>query len=194
VFVKPLDTALHERSRQALLANRTHARVAIIRGPIDLLGRELLVRDDAEEAIPGEQLDQVLREKARQAIGVGRSQRYSLEWENETIEIFVEVVKPAPTLVIVGGVRHRPDSPPKTLGYAIVVDPRQSFGNPSAFRRRLVVKGLGAFSGRSQCKTSMLTHVEDHDRPAHRAEALRSMLTLGARRPRRAAAASLVMG
>jgi xanthine dehydrogenase accessory factor len=175
VFVKPLDPAFHEQARQELFTNRPHARISVIRGPLELLGRELLIRDTGEESLPGEDLDRVLTEKGRQAIDEGRSQRFTLEWGKDTVEIFVEVVKPAPTLVIVGGVHIAITltALAKTLGYTtIVVDPRRSFGNKERFPdadwliQAWPEEAFSQIELNSETAVAMLTHDPKIDDPA----------------------------
>jgi xanthine dehydrogenase accessory factor len=63
----------------------------------------------------------------------GISQRTYL---NEGVEVFLEAVLPAPTLIIVGGVHIAVTltSLAKTLGYrTIVIDPRKAWGNQERF-------------------------------------------------------------
>src|SRR5688572_6708941 len=46
VFVQPLDPAFYDSVRAALNEDRPAASVTVIRGPQDLLGRQILLRDD----------------------------------------------------------------------------------------------------------------------------------------------------
>ncbi|MGH2522925.1 MAG: XdhC family protein, partial [Anaerolineales bacterium] len=48
VFVKPLDPALYEPERAALMEEQPFATVTLVAGPAESLGRELLVREDGQ--------------------------------------------------------------------------------------------------------------------------------------------------
>lgn len=137
VFVEPLDRAFFEARRGQLLADRPHAVATIIQGSEDLLGREVLLSGDAPVADTSENgLSEQVLAKARQAQVDGSSQRFMLQAEKAPVEVFVEVVAPAPTLVIVGGVHIAValTSIAKALGYrTVVIDPRRSFGSPERF-------------------------------------------------------------
>jgi xanthine dehydrogenase accessory factor len=175
VFVQPLDPATHERARGELLTNRAHAIATVIRGPENLLGRELLVQGGETGSKLDEDLEQVLFEKARQALADGRSQTSFFEWKDEVVEIFIEVVKPAPALVIVGGVHIAIalTSIAKTLGYAtVVVDPRRSFGTSERFpdADRLIRawpdEAFSEIDLNEETAIAMLTHDPKIDDPA----------------------------
>jgi xanthine dehydrogenase accessory factor len=136
VFVAPLDLPFFDLLQADLAANRPFLVATVVRGPTGRLGCQALVRDARVVNTLAEDLHAVVLEKARQAEAEGRSQQFDVEQENENLTLFVEVVKPPPTLVIVGGVHIAIalTSLAKTLGYeTIVVDPRRSFGNLDRF-------------------------------------------------------------
>jgi xanthine dehydrogenase accessory factor len=138
VFVEPLDRAFFEARRGQLLAEHPHAVATIIQGSEDLLGREVLLTQDAKvvEASANGLGEDVLA-KARQAQAQGHSGRFALRTEDAPpLEVFVEVIAPAPTLIIVGGVHIAValTTIAKALGYrTVVIDPRRSFGSPERF-------------------------------------------------------------
>ena len=108
--------------------------VTVVRGPDEILGREILVHeDDKLTGTLGGEWDGIMIQLAREVLSNGTSRRVGL---NEDIEIFLEVILPAPVLVIVGGVHIAISltSLAKTLGYrTIVIDPRGAWGNKERF-------------------------------------------------------------
>ena len=50
VFVKPLDASLYGMIHQALAEDRSAAMVTVVRGPADLVGREMIIREDGSHA------------------------------------------------------------------------------------------------------------------------------------------------
>jgi xanthine dehydrogenase accessory factor len=178
VFVAPLDRPFFDLLQAELDANRPFSVATVVRGPANLLGCQALVRDGCIVNTFSEGLEAVVLEKARLAEAEGRSGQFDVEYENEPLTLFVEVVKPPPTLVIVGGVHIAIalTSLAKTLGYeAIVVDPRRSFGNLDRFPHadRLVqawpdeaFSQIGITSGTA---IAILTHDPKIDDPAVKA-------------------------
>lgn len=134
VFVKPLDAKFFAVLR-SVMENEERAVVAtVVRGPDDVAGREILIRED--NSIAGtlsDELDKVALKLTNQVLQNGVSQRVLL---HEEIEIFLEVIIPPPTLVIVGGVHIAVAlvSLAKTLGFrTILIDPRKAWGNAERF-------------------------------------------------------------
>jgi xanthine dehydrogenase accessory factor len=144
-------------------------------GPANLLGKEMLIKgDQAYNSLePG--LDAIVIDKAGMAMAKGHSQRLDVDWDHETLQLFVEVQKPPPTLVIVGGVHIAIAlaSLAKTLGYeTVVVDPRRAFGNVERFPhadRLIQAWPEDAFSElelTDETAIAMLTHDPKIDDPA----------------------------
>lgn len=134
VFVKPLDLELFKSLRSVLTEEDTAVLVTVVRGPDELLGRELLLKDDGRVigTIGDEWSEQVLN-LARETLAQGESRRAML---NEEAEIFLEAILPPPTLIAVGGVHITIAlmTLAKTLGYrTVVIDPRSAFGNEERF-------------------------------------------------------------
>jgi xanthine dehydrogenase accessory factor len=106
----------------------------IIRGLQDMLGRELLLRDDGTvTGSLGNEWDEKVLKLAGESLSQGTSRRVTL---SEEVEIFFEAILPSPALVIVGGVHIAIAlaSLAKTLGYrTIMIDPRNSWGNADRF-------------------------------------------------------------
>lgn len=131
VFVEPLDEAIYQFHRNLIEQNEAGAVITIIRGPEEVLGRKLAVsRDDKRLGTLGDDLD-------AQAIAVeAELQRPSRVQLTDAIELFIDTVRPAPTLVMVGGVHIAIalTNYAKVLGFnTIVVDPRRAFGSEQRF-------------------------------------------------------------
>jgi xanthine dehydrogenase accessory factor len=134
IFVKPLDTKFFETLRSLLVEEQPGVIITVVRGPDEMLGREILVKDDgyitgALESL----LDKQALDLARETLAQGESRRVTL---NEAVEVFMEVILPPPTLIAVGGVHITIAlmALAKTLGYrTVVIDPRSAFGNEERF-------------------------------------------------------------
>ena len=134
VFVKPLDVELFKSLRSVLKEEDTAVLLTVVRGSDELLGRELLLKDDGTVTgtISNELNGQALN-LARETLVQGESRRAKL---NEDVEVFMEVLLPPPTLIAVGGVHITIAlmALAKTLGYrTVVVDPRSAFGSDERF-------------------------------------------------------------
>lgn len=132
VLVQPLDVALYRPIRERLLAERPFAVATLIKGAPEQVGRALVVDDDAVIGSLGSTLDEAATAEARAALASGQSARVSLAEG----ELFIEVVWPSPTLIVVGGVHTSIalTALAKTLGYrTVVVDPRKAFGSEARF-------------------------------------------------------------
>jgi xanthine dehydrogenase accessory factor len=134
IFVKPLETEFFNALRSVWLDESPAVIVTVVRGPNEMLGREMLVRDDGNVVgtISNEWDERVL-ELARETLSNGASQRLML---SDSIEVFLEVILPPPTLIAVGGVHITIAlmALAKTLGYrTVVIDPRSAFGSEARF-------------------------------------------------------------
>jgi xanthine dehydrogenase accessory factor len=134
IFVKPLDETFFHALRSVLAEEKSAVLMTIVRGPDELLGREMLVEENGRVtgSLTLEFEEQALA-VAKEALAQGESHRAML---NEEVEVFVEVIAPPPTLIAVGGVHITIAlvALAKTLGYrTVVVDPRSAFGNEERF-------------------------------------------------------------
>lgn len=134
IFVQPLHSEFFKTLRSALLDETPVVHVTVIRGADDLIGREMLVSENGLIAgsLGNEWNDAVLK-TGIQALSQGNSQRAQL---NEATEVFLDVLLPSPTIVVVGGVHIAVAlvSLAKTLGYrTILIDPRKAWGNAERF-------------------------------------------------------------
>ncbi|MBK8905648.1 MAG: XdhC family protein [Anaerolineaceae bacterium] len=132
VFVEPLDTAVYHFMHNLIENDAAGAAITVIRGPEERLGRKLAVSRAGERL--GSLGDAALDAQAIAAEAKAvHPQRVQL---NDEVEVFIDTVRPAPTLIIVGGVHIAIalTSYAKTLGYrTLVIDPRRAFGSDERF-------------------------------------------------------------
>jgi xanthine dehydrogenase accessory factor len=179
VFVEPLADEHLTFVELAIERDTPVASLTIIRGPAAALGAKMSARGNRGEEVWG-QLDSQWGEAGlaalRRGIRQNRSGRQVLvEAGEQTIEAFVDVIPPQPTLIMIGGV-HISVALAKigaALGQrTIVVDPRRTFGTRERFPEvdeLLTVWPQEAFEGISiQTSTAIavLTHDPKIDDPA----------------------------
>ena len=134
IFVKPLDPQFFNALRSLLVEEGAAVAATVVRGPDEILGCEILVKEDG--SVTGslnDTLDQQVPDLAREALAEGESRRVMLD---DDVEIFLEVILPPPALVAVGGVHITIAlmKLAKMLGYrTVVIDPRSAFGNLERF-------------------------------------------------------------
>ncbi|MCP4418590.1 MAG: XdhC family protein, partial [Chloroflexi bacterium] len=132
VFVERLDTAVTQFIHKLIQNDKAGAAITIISGPAELLGRKLAVSRTGDQI--GTLGDSSLDVQAIAAAAeLMQPQRVQL---NQEIEVFIDTIRPAPTLIIVGGVHIAIPLThfAKTLGYrTIVIDPRRAFGSDERF-------------------------------------------------------------
>lgn len=132
VFVDLPDAAWLGAVTRMVEHEETGALVTVVKGPTDLLGTKLLLKSDLTHEGSLGPLTEAARAAAMAALDAGRSARVDLG----DLQVFVEVLRPAPTLVVVGGVHIGVALTrlAQTLGYrTIVVDPRPAFGSEARF-------------------------------------------------------------
>jgi xanthine dehydrogenase accessory factor len=174
VFVQPLPHDFFRAERKALMENEPFAVVTVVKGTAELMGKAVLAGETGLRwgSLSSPALDASAAELARQALAKGVSRRATLA---EGVEVFVEVVLPPPTLIVVGGVHITVAlvALAKTLGYAtIVIDPRKAFGSEQRFPHadRLVQawpdEALADITLTRSTAVAMLTHDPKLDDPA----------------------------
>jgi xanthine dehydrogenase accessory factor len=132
VFVEPLDPDTYQFMRRLIAQDEAGAVITVIRGPEALLGKKLAASRSGERlgTLGDSWLDSVaVNAEAK----VNHSQRLQLTGE---LEVFIDVVRPAPKVVMVGGVQIAValTGLAKILGFrTTVVDPRQVFGSAERF-------------------------------------------------------------
>lgn len=170
VFVQPLNTAVFDFIHQLIQNDDAGGCLTIIRGPEALLGRQLAFnRAGARVGALGERWDEVALAAAH---GARQTQRVFLDDE---VEILIDLVHPAPTLVVVGGVHIAINltSMARMLGYrTIVIDPRRAFGSAQRFPHvnRLIQawpdKAFAEVALTPETAVAILTHDPKIDDPA----------------------------
>jgi xanthine dehydrogenase accessory factor len=136
VFVNPVDPAFFRLLNARLLAEQAFALATILDGPENLAGMALLVGTETDENRIEAGWQELLVANCQEVLVAGRSRRIECEWQGEVMQAFIEVIKPEPVLVAVGGVHIAIalTELAKTLGYqTVVIDPRRSFGSVERF-------------------------------------------------------------
>ncbi len=138
VFVEPLDDAHLAFLRERLQADRPVASVVVLGGDPAMVGQRYSLETGGAASL-GEldpDLVDAAREAVRQALAAAAPSRLSLDTPQGTTDVFIDVLPPPPTLVMVGGVHIAMALAElaKALGYrTVVVDPRRAFGSQARF-------------------------------------------------------------
>ena len=132
VFVEPLAARLRERVGRAVAEEQPLVVARMIASAAGPGSSALYAGADAavEGDWPG--LTVAVADAARAALRAGRSQRLLLEGA----DVFLQVLVPAPTLIVAGGVHIAValTALARTLGFhTVVVDPRPAFGSDARF-------------------------------------------------------------
>jgi xanthine dehydrogenase accessory factor len=132
VFVEPLNDETYQFMRRLIERDEAGGVITVIKGPDALLGRKLAVSRAGERI--GSLGEAALDEQAIAA--EAETRKSSRRQLTEEVEVFVDVVRPALKLVMVGGVHIAValSTMARTLGYrTTVIDPRQAFGSAERF-------------------------------------------------------------
>jgi xanthine dehydrogenase accessory factor len=134
VFVQPLEPAHFEALRSTLQLEQQAVAVTAIRGPERILGAAVLIpRDGTVSGTPFESWRDALSTIAAPTLAGGRPRRAQLD---AAVEVFLEPIVPAPSLIAVGGAHIAMVlvSLAKKLGYrTVVIDPRRAWGTSDRF-------------------------------------------------------------
>lgn len=173
IFVKPLDPIFFDSLRTAWTDESPSAHATVTRGSKDIFGNEILIHENGQATgTIGSGWDGRMIALAKDALASGESQRFILD---EETEVFVEIISPPPTLVIVGGVHIAVAlvSLAKTLGYrTVLIDPRKVWGSEERFPHvdRLIQSwvddGFAQIKITQSTAIAMLTHDPKLDDPA----------------------------
>jgi xanthine dehydrogenase accessory factor len=149
----------------------------VVRGPDSLVGVKAIVPEAGEATGPLLETDwaeQILTD-ARKLMQSRRSARQRYEAEGEAIQVFFDVHRPAPRLIIVGGVHIAIDLIrfARPLGFkTYLVDPRTAFATPDRFPHvdeivpRWPDEALAAIGLTSETSVVVVTHDPKLDDPA----------------------------
>lgn len=181
VFVEPLDPLTYSFVRELLDENESFATVTVTGGPESLIGKKLVVqRGGRVFGQISEEVDGIAAVAGRANLATGESARQTvdiLDYDVKPLELFIEVLQPAPTLVTIGGVHIAIalTSIAQNLGYqTIVIDPRRAFGNKERFPQvdRLIQswpqEAFDEYQITSSTAIASLTHDPKIDDPALR--------------------------
>lgn len=134
IFVKPLDTEFFQALQSVLVEECPAVAVTVVRGPTEILGREMLIKEDGHAiGSLSPALDPRVLELTRETLAQVESRRVNLQGD---VEVFMEAILPPPVLIAVGGVHITVAlmTLAKTLGYrTVIIDPRTAFGNEERF-------------------------------------------------------------
>ncbi len=140
VFVEPLDSVWYETVRAAVLSDKPAATAMVLQGPDDLVGKSLTILEGGElSGTMSLEMVASAASAAQDGLARGAPERLRLagpDPEARSLDVFVDVQLPAPTLVIVGGVHIAIALADlaKTLGYrTVLIDPRAAFGSEARF-------------------------------------------------------------
>lgn len=174
VFVEPLDPQLFATVRENIEQDEGLIVATVIRGPEQWLGAKLLVPENGEPGGPllGMSLaDQLVADARRlwQERSVSTVQNY------DEVDVFFDMHRPAPRLIIVGGAHIAIDLVhfARPLGFATyIVDPRTAFASPERFphadhlSNQWPDEGLTGIGLTSETAVVTVTHDPKLDDPA----------------------------
>ena len=175
VFVETLEPSVFASLREAVRRDEPLALATVIAGPPSELGRHAVL--GAGGPATG-LLDGAWRAAAAAPLADALSTSRPLRVPVEGGELFVDVLRPLPTLVVVGGVHIAVAlvALARTLGFrTVVVDPRPAFANPERFPHADRIESawpdeaLKALGLTSATAVAVLTHDPKLDDPALRA-------------------------
>jgi xanthine dehydrogenase accessory factor len=174
VFVETLQPAVQSIIDGWLTREGGGAVATVVGGSAEFLGHKLLIGSDGTRhgSIDAE-LDDAIAARAADALRARRSQRVTLT--DSSLDLFIDVILPAPTLIIIGGVHiavalaHLA----RTVGYqTVLVEPRRAFASPERFAHvdRLVQawpkQALSDIVLSGSTAVAVLTHDPKIDDPA----------------------------
>lgn len=172
VFVECLDIDTYRRAQEWIARRARGVIVTVINGPDSLIGRQMLIDEDGKpDGGLGHGLDEAVM-----AIAASTRQptRYQL---SPDVEVFVDIIKPSPTLVIVGGahIAVALAQLAKLMGFrTVVIDPRRAFGSEARFPdadqliRAFPDKAFAEIPPNSETAIVTLSHDPKIDDPALR--------------------------
>lgn len=173
VFVELLNPDSFTYYQKMYRRDSEGANVTVIQGPDQLVGKHMQFGpEEAQKGSLGQPLSELV---SAAAVSARQSQRLQL---TNDIELFIDLIRPTPTLVMVGGVHIAVGLAKiaQILGYhTIVVDPRRAFSSEARFPQvdRLIQawpeKAFAVLELTSVTAVAMLTHDPKIDDPALRA-------------------------
>jgi xanthine dehydrogenase accessory factor len=170
VFVEGLNGDHYTLMQELITQEKAGATMTIIRGPAGAVGQKLTIaRDGRTIGTLGAELDALALATEKK---LASSQRVQL---TDEVELFVDVVRPSPTLIMVGGVHIAIalTQYAKLLGFqTIVIDPRRAFGSEARFPHVDTLiqawpqKAVAQLEVTPETAVALLTHDPKIDDPA----------------------------
>ncbi len=150
VFIQCLEFDLYRKIEEGIKQRRHVTIVTVIAGPKKLIGTEIMVVEGNVSDKLAHRRDDLLTQIALQALEEKKIkwehitynndlQKYygsTQNFEKKDLDIFIDIIQPKPTLVIIGGVHIAVflAELSKILGfYTIIIDPRRKFANQKRF-------------------------------------------------------------
>lgn len=134
IFVNTLNSENFQHIKSIYQNESPAIQVTVIAGSDKFLGKEIIITEDKQAfGSIGNEWDKKVLNLVMESLSQNTSRRVDL---NEDIQVFVSLIQPSPTLVIIGGVHIAKAlvSLAKTLGYqTILIDPRKAWGNAERF-------------------------------------------------------------
>jgi xanthine dehydrogenase accessory factor len=177
VFVRPLDRRIYQAARKGLEKEMESKMCVVISEEEGFLGIEVLLQDGSKlvseyaHSHPG-----ILDEFNRVGIEQKQSARKTISLSDDIeIEVFIDVLTPPPSLVIIGGVHIAIPlvAIAKEVGFrTIVLDPRRKFGSLERFGHADIVinswpqKALDELNLNYSTAIAVLSHDPKIDDPA----------------------------
>ncbi len=134
VFVSPLATEIQAQVSDWIETQQSGVVVSVLKGDGSLVGRQLTVHNGEVRGSISAEIDPEIVQLAHAGLEQRKSQRVTLA-DGET-EIFVDVIVPPPSLIIVGGVHIAQAlvEIAQVVGFRpIIIDPRRAFGSTDRF-------------------------------------------------------------
>lgn len=134
VFVQPFNPQIQATVSEWIANEQAGAVVTVVRGSADLIGKQAILIDGDLFLSIDPHLDAAIGVMAQEVFQSRKSQRRTLS--DERTEIFVDVIMPSPTLIIVGGVHIAQAliEIGQVVGFrSVVIDPRRAFGSADRF-------------------------------------------------------------
>ena len=138
VFVNRFSDEFFPYIQKELELGRPFCVATVVSGPKNFLGKEILVAKDytnpPEVSSP---LEKSIITYAQTALAENQTQIKKMETgDKELVELFLNIIEPQPTLIIVGGVHIAValTQIASAVGYrTVLIDPRRTFGNEERF-------------------------------------------------------------
>ena len=138
VFVQKLEPISYAQTSDVYASDSSVAMVTIIQGPDELVGRQIVLLDDGTFTSSDVRLfDPSTSDEIKRLLNEGVS--FAIQGrmsDADPAELFVDIIRPPPTLVIIGGAHISVAlvQVAKQMGYhTVLIDPRQVFTKEERF-------------------------------------------------------------